>query len=119
MASIEDHPTTPERYEVIDLETGEAIDHIAWADEESDRYEVFRTRPRTLSDPPDADLRLYDSEGRPKVDAHEGNIEIVDLAENPLKGPLLALLDDPEVVAKLRRVLEPKSIQAMTGGGMT
>ena len=118
MARIEHHPTTSERYEVIDLETGEAIEHIAWADDEAGTYGVFRTRPRTLDDAKDADLRLYDSDFKPKIDEHKGEIEIVDLAENPLKGPLLALLDDPEVVEKLRRMLGPKSVRSLTGGGM-
>ena len=101
------------RYEVIDVETGEEIENIAWADDEAGAYGVFRTRARTLSDAEDADLRLYHSDGKPKIDEHEGEIEIVDLSINPLKAPLLALLDDPEVAAKLRSILEPKSIQAV------
>lgn len=105
MAHIKDHPTTSERYEVIDLETGEAIKNIAWADDQVGKYQTFRTRPRTLSDASDADLRLYDSEGSPKVDAHEGDIQIVDLVENPMKAPLLALLDDQEIKAAVVKVI--------------
>ena len=86
-------------YEVIDVETGEEIENIAWADDEAGGYGVFRTRGRTLSDAEDADLRLYHLDGKPKIDEHEGEIEIVDLSINPLKAQLLALLDDPEVKA--------------------
>ena len=112
MAEIKDHLTTSERYEVIDLETGEPIKNIAWADDQAGKYETFRMRPRTLSDPSDADLRLYHSDGKPKIDEHEGEIEIVDLSVHPLKGPLLALLDDPDVVAKV----EPKQLWLVVAG---
>ena len=91
------------KYEVVDLKTGEKIENIAWADDETGTYGVFRTRGRTLNDAKDADLRLYDSDGKPKVDDCKGDIEIIDTAENPLKAPLLALLDDPDVVAKIEQ----------------
>ena len=89
------------KFEVIDLETDEEIKDIAWADDEAGKYGVFATRGRTLADAKDADLRLYDLDGNPKVTEREGDIEIVDLSVNPFKAPLLALLDDPEVKDKV------------------
>ena len=106
------------RYQVVDLDSGEEIENVAWADEDAGVYHVFCMRGRVLADASDADLRLRDKDGDFRVKAYDGDIQIVDLAENPIKGPLLALLDDPEVVAKLRSVLKPKSIQELTGGGM-
>ena len=91
----------PGKFEVIDVETGDEIEHIAWADDEAGTYAVFATRGRTLADAENADLRLYDSQGNPKVIEHKGEIEIIDLSVNPFKAPLLALLDDPEVKDKV------------------
>ncbi len=95
----------PGKFEVIDVETGEEIEHIAWADDAAGKYAVFATRGRTLADAKDADLRLYDSDGNPKVRDREGEIEIVDLSVNPFKAPLLALLDDPDVKAAVIRLV--------------
>ncbi len=86
-------------YEVVDIETGEEIENIAWADDETGTYGVFRLRGRTLADAKDADLRLREKSGGFKITEYEGEIKIVDLSENPLKAPLLALLRDPEVAA--------------------
>lgn len=98
-------PAAANRFEVVDQETGETIENIAWADDEAGEYHVFRIRARNLSDAKDADLRLRDRAGVFKVDEHEGEIQIVNLAENPMKAPLLALLDDPEVKAAVVRVI--------------
>jgi len=87
----------PGKLEVIDLETGEEIENIAWADDGTGECYVFRTRARTLADAPDADLRLGDGPGSFKVKIHKGGIKIVDLSVDPFKAPLLALLDDPEI----------------------
>ncbi len=98
-------PEAAKRYQVIDLDSGEEIENVAWADDEAEAYGVFRMRGRTMSDGSDADLRLLDAAGHFKVDEEEGEIEIIDLAHNPLKGPLLALLEDPEVIAALKAKL--------------
>ena len=87
------------RYEVVDVETGEEIENIAWADDETGTYGVFRMRGRTLADAKDADLRLRDRSGDFKITEEAGEIKIVDLSENPFKVDLLTLLRDPEVAA--------------------
>ena len=87
------------RYDVIDVETGEEIENIAWADDDKGECYVFRTRGRTLADAPGADLRLGDGSGSFKVKIHEGGIKIVDLSENSFKVDLLTLLRDPDVAA--------------------
>ena len=110
------NPEAAGRYQVIDLESGEDIEGVAWADDDTGNHTVFLTRSRTLDDAADVDLRIVDKSGAFKVKACQGEIEIVDLAA-PLKAPLLALLDDPEVVEKLRQVLGKKSTQTLTGGG--
>ena len=104
------------RYQVVDLESGEEIENVAWADDDTGEYKVILLRGRTLADASDVDLRVKAKNGGFKVKACQGEIEIVDRAENPFKEPLLALLDDPDVVEKLRRVLGSKSFQALTGG---
>ena len=85
------------KFEVIDVETGEEIEDIAWADDDAGTYGVFAMRGRTLADAKDADLRLYDSDGNPKVTEREGEIEIVDLSVNPFKESLMAMLHDADV----------------------
>ncbi len=100
-----DNPDQADRYEVTDQDSGEEIGSIAWADDETGKYGVFRVRGRTLADKPGADLRLRDGAGDFKVDEHEGEIQIVDLAQNPMKAPLLALLADPEVKAAVVKVI--------------
>ena len=98
------NPDQADLYEVVDQESGEEIENIAWADDEAGSYGVFRVRGRTLADAKDADLRLLDKSGGFRVNEHKGDIQIVDLSENPLKAPLLALLDDPEVKAAVVRL---------------
>lgn len=111
-------PDAVPQFQIVDVDTGEIIPNVACADDETGEYQVFRVRPRTMADGPDIDLRLRSQCGGFRVDGKQGNIAIIDLGQNPMKGPLLALLDDPDVVAKLRRVLKPRSIQEITNGGM-
>ena len=98
------NPELAGRYQVIDVETGEEIEGVGWADDDTGNHTVFLTRSRTLDDAADVDLRIADKSGAFKVKACHGEIEIVDLAA-PLKAPLLALLDDPEVVEAIRRAV--------------
>ncbi len=111
-------PEAAGRYQVIDLESGEEIEDVAWADDDIGEYHVILLRGRTLADAADVDLRIRDKNGGFKVKACQGEIEIIDRAVDPFKESLLALLDDPDVVEKLRQVLRPKSIRALTSGGM-
>lgn len=99
------NPEFAERYLVTNAEDGEEIKDIAWADDEARRYARFRCRPRMLTDPKGADLRLRHPDGTFRLAEHNAEIQIEDLAVNPLKEALLALLDDPEVIAKLRALL--------------
>lgn len=99
------NPEHATRYQVFDNETGEDIRDIAWADDEAGRYAVFLTRKRTMSDTKDVDLRRRRQDGSFVLEENEGNITIVDTAENPLKGPFLALLNDPEVVEAIGAAL--------------
>ena len=87
----------PGKFGVIDLETGEEIEHVAWADDDTGECYVFRTRGRTLADASDVDLRLRDGPGSFKVKFHEGAIKIVDLSVDPFKESLMNLLRDSDV----------------------
>ena len=85
------------KFEVIDLATGEEIADIAWADDEAGTFGVFAMRGRTLADAKDADLRLYHSDGKPRINECKGEIEIVDLSVDPFKESLMAMLHDTDV----------------------
>ena len=98
------NPELAGRYQVIDVETGEEIEGVGWADDDVGEYHTVRMRGRTLGDAADVDLRIVDKSGAFKFKLCQGEIEIVDLAA-PLKAPLLALLDDPEVVEAIRRAV--------------
>ena len=87
----------PGKFEVIDVETGDEIEHIAWADDEAGTFGVFAMRGRTLSDYKDADLRLYHSDGTPRIIEGKGEIKIVDLSVDPFKESLMNLLRDSDV----------------------
>ena len=87
----------PGKFEVIDVETGEEIENIAWADDEAGTFGVFAMRGRTLADAKDADLRLYHSDGKPRINECKGEIEIVDLNVDPFKAQMMALLRDPDI----------------------
>lgn len=105
------NPEHATRYQVFDNETGEDIRNIAWADDKTGRYAVFLTRKRTMSDTKDVDLRRRRQDGSFVLEENEGHITIVDTAENPLKGPFLALLNDPEVVAAIGKALGQKEAE--------
>lgn len=98
-------PELAGRYAVIDVDTGEEVTRIAWADEESDAYATFIVRPRKLSDPPDVDLRLRNPDGTFALREHRGEVQIVDVTEPALKPEILLLLDDPDVAEKIARIV--------------
>ncbi len=108
-------PETAKQFQIVDVDTGEVIENVASADDETGEYSVYRMRQQTLQDGPFVDLRLRSQSGGFRVDGEKGNIAIIDLGQNPMKAPLLALLDDPDVIDKLRRVLEPRSRDPITG----
>jgi hypothetical protein len=95
-------PALAERVIVVDAETGEPIENLAWADDETGVYATIKQRPRTMADPKNADLRVKSPDGF-ALQIHTG--EFVDRAVNPFKAELMALLDDPDVVAKLKIVI--------------
>jgi hypothetical protein len=97
-------PALAERVIVVDAETGEPIENLAWADDETGVYATIKQRPRTMADPKNADLRVKSPDGF-ALQIHTGEIEFVDRAVNPFKAELMALLDDPDVVAKLKIVI--------------
>ena len=103
------NPEQAGRYQVIDHETGEDVRNVAWADTETGTYAVFRLRKRTMSDKADADLRRRHADGSFVLDEREGDFSIVDTTENPLKGALLALLEDPEVIEALARAINRRN----------
>lgn len=105
------NPALAKRYAVVDRETNEQVENVAWADAEVGEYGVYVTRTKTLQDRNDVDLRLRDTGGKLKVKNCQGDIEIVDLQESPWREDALLLLDDPEVRAKLRRLI----IEALDG----
>ena len=94
-----------ERFEVILAETGEPIQDVAWADPEAGIYATVKSRQRTMSDPPGVDLRIRSETGNFALKVHRAEIELIDRKANPLKAEFLALLDDPEVIAKLKHAL--------------
>jgi hypothetical protein len=96
-------PALAERIIVVDAETGEPIEHVAWADDETGVYATIKHRPRTMADPLNADLRIKTPDGHAHQ-IHIGAIEFVERTET-FKAELLALLDDPDVVAKIRQLL--------------
>jgi hypothetical protein len=98
-------PTLAERWAVINTETGEPIEDLAWADADSGIYATIKRRPRTMSDPPGTDLRIRSENGNFALNIHRGSIELLDRTESPFKAEMLALLDDPDVIAKLRTIL--------------
>ena len=97
-------PALAQRVVVIDAETGEPIENIAWADDETGVYTTIKQRPRTMADQPNADLRVKSPNGF-ALQIHNGAIEFVERTANPFKAELLALLDDPDVAAKIRVLL--------------
>jgi hypothetical protein len=103
--NFERHPELAQRWVVVDADSGDPIEDVAWADSTAGTYGIYRMRPRTFSDPPSADLRLRDENGKPLITAKTGAVEFVDQSADPLKAHMLALLDDPDVIAKLKRRL--------------
>ena len=99
-------PALAERWSVIDAESGEPIEDLAWADSELGIWATIKKRPRTLSDPPGTDLRICSENGNFSLTIHRGAIELVDRTVSPLKGELLSLLDDPDVISRLRAILQ-------------
>jgi hypothetical protein len=99
-------PSLAERYAVLDAETGEPIEDIAWADDETGTYATIKKRPRTITDPQVADLRIKSADGRFALQIHRGAIEFLDRAVSPFKAELLALLDDPDVIAAIRYIAQ-------------
>lgn len=98
-------PALAERWAVIDAETGEPVEDVAWADPEAGIWATIKKRPRTMSDPPGVDLLIRSENGNFALTIHRGAIELVDRMVSPLKGELLALLDDPDVVAKIKSLV--------------
>lgn len=98
-----------ERWAIIDAESGEPIEDVAWADSELGVWATIKKRPRTMSDPPGADLRIRSENGNFALTIHRGTIELVDRMVSPFKAEFLALLDDPEVVAKIRAIIADRN----------
>lgn len=97
-------PTLAERYLIVDADAGEPIEHIAWADPETGTYAVVKQRPKTFRDRPNADLTVT-RDGAPVLVERVGAIEVIDKTISPFKAELLALLDDPDVAAKVREIV--------------
>lgn len=102
-------PALAERVTVIHADTGEPIEDLAWADDEAGVYATIKRRPRTMTDTANADLRIKDAVGGWALQIHTGVIEFVDRMVSPFKAELLALLEDPDVVAKIRATLNQPS----------
>lgn len=98
-------PELAKRWLVLDAETGEPIEHVAWANDSAAQYAVYQIRPKTFNDPPHADLRIRDMAGNFALRVKSGQIELVDQSVDPFKATLLEFLDDPDIVGKLKRKL--------------
>jgi hypothetical protein len=102
-------PTLVARWAVVDADSGEEIQDVAWADPESGIYATIKKRPRTMGDPSGIDLRIRSDNGNFALAIHRGQIELVDRYANPLKAEFLALLDDPDVIAKIKMLAQRSS----------
>jgi hypothetical protein len=97
-------PTLAERYVIADAETGEPVEHIAWVDTDAGTYATVKQRPRTFRDRPGTSLDVT-RDGAPVLITETRPVDVIDKTVSPFKAELLALLDDPDVAAKVREIL--------------
>lgn len=98
-------PALAERWQVMDAETGEEITNVAWVDQDIGLYATVKARPRTMSDPPNTDLRIRSENGQYALQIHRGELDLVERHVHPLKAEFLALLDDPDVAEKIKTLI--------------
>jgi hypothetical protein len=95
-------PALAAQWAVVDADSGEEVADVAWADPEAGVYATIKKRPRTMGDPPGIDLRIRSENGNFALAIHRDAIELVERNVSPLKAEFLALLDDPDVIAKIK-----------------
>jgi hypothetical protein len=100
-----EEPNAAEKFAVINPESDEEYERVAWADEEQSLVAVHVMRGRTMADRDGADLRLRRKDGTFELDVCHVPVRIVRRDESPWKATLLELLYDEDVQEQIRRIV--------------